>query len=153
MEDTPSKNSSKNELRRHRGDPHAGEEYHGDDQPKCSGKSCTAGVIADCVALCCCPCALVNLVTLAFVKVPYMIGRKCLSKRKKKKKNRKVKVLESQSSEDVEWVENSTGGNGNIINWSGRFEEEKIWFELYQIGHLGFGRLSFTDLQSLGKEN
>ncbi|KAK1404435.1 NADH-dependent glutamate synthase 1 [Heracleum sosnowskyi] len=135
MEENPSKNPSKNEPR----DPHAGE----DGQPKCSGKSCTAGVIADCVALCCCPCALVNLLTLAFVKVPYMIGKKCLIKRKKKKE-KKVNVLASQSSEEIEWAENER---------SGRIEEEKIWLELYQIGHLGFGRLSFTELQSLGKED
>lgn len=140
MEENPTKNPSKNEPRRRNRAPLAGE----DGQPKCSGKSCTAGVIADCVALCCCPCALVNLLILAFVKVPYMIGKKCLKKRKKKKK---VNVVESQSSEEVE---NESRSNNN---WSGRFEEEKIWLELYQIGHLGFGRLSFTDLQSLGKDN
>lgn len=144
MEEKPSKTPSKIEPRRPNRDPHAGE----DGQPKCSGKSCTAGVIADCVALCCCPCALVNLLTLAFVKVPYMIGKKCLIKRKKKKK-KKVNVMESQRSEEMEWVGNESSSN----NWSGRFEEEKIWLELYQIGHLGFGRLSFTELQSLGKES
>ena len=55
-------------------------------------------------------------------------------------------VLESQRSEEGEWVESC------MNNWSGRFEEEKIWLELYQIGHLGFGRLSCSELQSLGKE-
>ncbi|KAL8132449.1 uncharacterized protein LOC141710661 [Apium graveolens] len=145
MEENPSKNPWKNEARKPNGDPRAGEDCGGDGQPKCSGKSCTAGVIADCVALCCCPCALVNLLTLAFVKVPYMIGKKCLIKRKRKNK-KKVNGVESQRSEEVEWVKNES-------NWGGRLEEEKIWLELYQIGHLGFGRLSFTELQSLGKDN
>lgn len=30
---------------------------------------------------------------------------------------------------------------------SARFEAERVWLELYQIGHLGFGRLSFTGIQ------
>lgn len=35
------------------------------------------------------------------------------------------------------------------------FEAEKVWLELYQVGHLGFGRVSFTGsgIQSLGKGN
>ena len=26
-------------------------------------------------------------------------------------------------------------------------EAERVWLELYQIGHLGFGRVSFTGIQ------
>ncbi|KAL6141655.1 hypothetical protein ACLB2K_059943 [Fragaria x ananassa] len=51
------------------------------DRVECSDKycrSCSADMIGDCVALCCCPCALVNLLTLALVKVSWMVGRKCL---------------------------------------------------------------------------
>ncbi|XP_061993753.1 uncharacterized protein LOC133711666 [Rosa rugosa] len=59
------------------------------DRVECSGKyclSCSAGMIADCVVLCCCPCALVKVLTLAFVKVQWMVGRKCLGLGKNKKK-------------------------------------------------------------------
>lgn len=130
---------------------------------KCSGKSCrscTAGIIADCVAVCCCPCAVVNLLTLAFVKVPYMMGRKCLGKRKKKKK--REMVLERER-EGIFWREKEMGveiGIGEELglekeenNYSARFEAEKVWLELYQVGHLGFGRVSFTGIQSLDKAN
>jgi len=29
---------------------------------------------------------------------------------------------------------------------SARVEAERVWLELYQIGHLGFGRVSFTGI-------
>ncbi|KAL3526414.1 hypothetical protein ACH5RR_011070 [Cinchona calisaya] len=58
------------------------------DLIKCTGKSCkscTAGLIADCVAVCCCPCAVVNILVFAFLKVPWMVGRRILKLGKKKK--------------------------------------------------------------------
>ncbi|KAA8530231.1 hypothetical protein F0562_004940 [Nyssa sinensis] len=138
------------------------------DLIECSGKycrSCTAGLIADCVALCCCPCAVVNFLALAFVKAPWMMGRKCLGLGKKKgrglEKKRKCERIES------DWVEDSDGnsrrerveeGTLEIVtgfedaeekdNLSARFEAETVWLELYQLGHLGFGRVSFTGIQS-----
>lgn len=103
---------------------------------------------------------MVNLLTLAFVKVPYMMGRKCLGKRKKKKK--REMVLEREK-EGIFWRENEMGveiGIGEELgmekeenDYSARFEAEKVWLELYQVGHLGFGRVSFTGIQSLDKAN
>ncbi|KAF8047220.1 hypothetical protein N665_3142s0008 [Sinapis alba] len=166
------------------------------------GKRCrstwAAAAIADCVALCCCPCAIINFLTLTFVKVPWMIGRRCLgrsrNKNKKKKKKGKLKMRQGRGNingdhEDVDdhhegdhekcgGVVGCCGGGGNddhrfVVERDGsltkeeeeeekttssrgdhdesrisaRVEAERVWLELYQIGHLGFGRVSFTGIQ------
>ncbi|XP_061988296.1 uncharacterized protein LOC133706766 [Rosa rugosa] len=151
----------------------------GGDWVECSGKycrSCSAGMIADCVALCCCPCALVNLLTLAFVKVPWMVGRKCLGlgKNKKKKKenqsqgqNRKSKKKCRSKKKQVSSSHRHQrcaaeeelpaqiscyvyGVDDQEEEEEGEEEEdcvssaERVWLELYQVGHLGFGRVSFS---------
>lgn len=154
---------------------------------KCSRKRCrswAAAAIADCVALCCCPCAVVNLLTLAFVKVPWMIGRKCIgrggrSKKRRKKTNREERFHHHhrRSSETVKGVSGGCCGGGDeefdghrfVVERDGsltkeeeektasfkgddetrisaRVEAERVWLELYQIGHLGFGRVSFTGI-------
>ncbi|OMO59165.1 hypothetical protein CCACVL1_25035 [Corchorus capsularis] len=151
---------------------------------ECSGKycrSCTAGVIADCVALCCCPCALFNLLTLALVKVPWKMGRKCLGLGKKKRKKLEMKRKCKKNSESSVNGDHHQFGNLNLRervrleegmweistvfgddfgeeefeqeeldeemgNFSARFEAERVWLELYQVGHLGFGRVSFTGI-------
>ncbi|KAE8718218.1 Tudor/PWWP/MBT superfamily protein, putative isoform 1 [Hibiscus syriacus] len=131
-----------------------------EDLIECSGKycrSCTAGVIADCVALCCCPCALLNLLTLALVKVPWKIGRRCLgfgkkNKKKKKKRNRVEMERKCEKTREIPTVfgeaekfENDGEGKQEMGNFSARLvEAEKVWLELYEGGHLGFGRVSFT---------
>ncbi|KAL4581619.1 hypothetical protein LXL04_006142 [Taraxacum kok-saghyz] len=130
----------------------------GDPDVGCSGqscRSCTAGAIADCIAVCCCPCAVVNFFTLTFLKLPWMMGRKCLglskNKKKKKLKNdekekdrsgvlRKVEGLESKV-ESLRGFEDDDKDEHN----SGRFETE-VWLELYKVDHLGFGRVSFTGI-------
>jgi hypothetical protein len=157
------------------------------DPIKCTGKSCqscTAGLIADCVAICCCPCAVVNILAFAFLKVPWTIGKRVLKLRKNKaRKNlqRKGKCdrhLDFQvdcGSTDVDGT--TSRRNGRVAleqgtlefvfcdqledeelrnNFSARFheDEEELWFELYQVGHLGFGRVSFTGIpSSLSKGN
>ncbi|KAG2245313.1 hypothetical protein Bca4012_024195 [Brassica carinata] len=178
---------------------HYNHHTHG-DQVKCSGGSWAAAAIADCVALCCCPCAIINFLTLTFVKVPWMIGRRCLGgswKKKKKKKRRRLHmrqprgkiniedgfhhqnnqdrqfetaegddkcgsgsggyddddhryVVEKDGSltkeeEDEEKTTSNRGDEESRI--SARVEAERVWLELYQIGHLGFGRVSFTGIQ------
>ncbi|XP_009377227.2 uncharacterized protein LOC103965862 [Pyrus x bretschneideri] len=143
------------------------------DRIECTGsycKSCCGALIADCVALCCCPCAVVNFLTLAFVKVPWMVGRKCLGlgKRKgQKRENKRRKCKEGGSSKrGIEWVVERGEEEGKIPEVSrrggygeeetecggARLEAERVWLELYQIGHLGFGRVSFTGTQSLGNK-
>ncbi|KAF8103744.1 hypothetical protein N665_0185s0018 [Sinapis alba] len=147
---------------------------------KCSGERCrswAAAAIADCVALCCCPCAVVNLLTLALVKVPWMIGRKCigLSKKRRKKINRERDDQRFHHHRRSETVSGGCCGGGDrefddhrfVVERDGsltkeeeekpvslkgedearvsaRVEAERVWLELYQIGHLGFGRVSFT---------
>ncbi|XP_009125991.1 uncharacterized protein LOC103850942 isoform X1 [Brassica rapa] len=162
-------------------------------QVKCSGRSWAAAAIADCVALCCCPCAIINFLTLTFVKVPWMIGRRCLGGRRKKQNKRRLHKRQRRgkiNSEDgfhhynnrkfetaVE-DEKCGGGSGGdddddhrfVVERDGsltkdeeektasvsgseesrtsaRVEAERVWLELYQIGHLGFGRVSFTGIQ------
>lgn len=123
---------------------------NGDHQQgfKCSGKACRStagGVIADCVALCCCPCAVVNILTLAFVKVPYKVGRKCLRKmwRKRKlhveyKEGEREREVNLGCKKEIERLERRE-------SWEIEEEAERVWEELYkQLGHVGFGRVSFT---------
>ncbi|KAJ8775353.1 hypothetical protein K2173_020357 [Erythroxylum novogranatense] len=149
-----------------------------EDTIECSGKycqSCTAGLIADCIALCCCPCALVNLFTLAFVKVPWTIGRRCLGRVKKKTKNKNKKKPESDIKCKKNSSSSSEGDNTMVVErdeklrkrreeeeiweietvfsevedmarFSAKLEAERVWLELYQVGHLGFGRVSFTGI-------
>ncbi|XP_068638551.1 uncharacterized protein [Aristolochia californica] len=140
------------------------------DAVDCSGKSCrscSGNLLADCVAVCCCPCAVVNLLVFAFVKVPWAAGKRCIGvlKRKRRvegwKSKRKIRGIEREEStrsskkverkadlqfplgfskpetdmEDDEW---------QVENFSAGREAERVWMELYQIGHLGFGRVSFT---------
>ena len=144
----------------------------GDPPIECSGKfcrSCTAGLIADCVALCCCPCAVVHCFALAFVKAPWVVGRRCLGLGSKKKVKHKKKckrgsedfdgggvVLERNYREGNLMRVASSNNANNVVNVGGvgemesvtvnaGFEAEKVWLELYQIGHLDFGRVSFSD--------
>ncbi|KAI3970509.1 hypothetical protein MKX01_024156 [Papaver californicum] len=189
--------------------PHVNDDQHADgnvEVTECSNdhcSSCTANAVADCIAVCCCPCAIVNMFILAFVKVPWMMGRKCYRFVKKKRKmlgksdnngtsdeskvssnssstsggggsRREYKdvVIERERSntrrervmlvDDEKLVEFSSGlfvnGNGDDDgqqqNFCARFEAEKVWLELYQLGHLGFGRVSFTGISThQGKAN
>ncbi|WCJ20995.1 hypothetical protein M5689_003189 [Euphorbia peplus] len=145
----------------------------GGDLIECSGKycgSCAAGLIADCVAICCCPCGLINILAFAFVKVPWMVGRKCLGsvkKRRKRKKDKKMLKCQEEEEEEEEDDGDRDGnmrkrrveegiieivGSGLIIGEEmgmglGGFEAERVWLELYKDGHLGFGRVSFTGIQ------
>ncbi|XP_052188150.1 uncharacterized protein LOC127798660 [Diospyros lotus] len=132
---------------------------HGDENVgeivKCSGeycRSCAAAAVADCVAVCCCPCAVLSFFALAFFKAPWMVGRRCLGLGKKKAKKLEKKrqyETEMDGSSRKESVEVATS---EIV--SGGFQdEERVWLELYQLGHLGFGRVSFTGIQSQGKGN
>ncbi|XP_076943524.1 uncharacterized protein LOC143613791 [Bidens hawaiensis] len=134
-------------------------EATGDPEVGCSGKSCrscTAAVIADCVAVCCCPCAVVNIFTLTFFKLPRMIGRKCLSlgnkRRKKLKHSEKHKdpSVVSGKDEGLEMkIENVGGEEAKEEEECERVDAEKVWLELYKVDQLGFGRVSFTGIQSL----
>ncbi|KAK4757079.1 hypothetical protein SAY87_007206 [Trapa incisa] len=139
---------------------------------ECTGKncrSCTGAVIADCVALCCCPCAVVSLLTLAFIKVPWMVGRRCLRRLSNSRRSRKHRErLEVTGKCHCHGSFGSCGGDAlseGIIEFAVGFGlEERIrrksfgggswfeddkggWIELYPVGHLSFGRVSFSGVQ------
>ncbi|KAL6551485.1 hypothetical protein OROGR_007639 [Orobanche gracilis] len=138
------------------------------DPVACSGKSCrscTAEVIADCVAVCCCPCGVVNILALAFVKLPWAVARRCLVGVRKNKCRRRgmlegmrdmdgnseIGRLEDGTSENV--LSSSIGAGiveGGSI--SDDFGAEDVWLEL-ELGHLGFGRVSFTGVTIHDKGN
>ncbi|KAI3976260.1 hypothetical protein MKX01_021802 [Papaver californicum] len=193
---TKPRSTTSSKRRRH---PHVNDD-HADGNAEvneCSNdhcSSCTANAVADCIAVCCCPCAIVNMFVLAFLKVPWMMGRKCYIFVKKKGKmlgksdnngvsdESKVSSNSSSSSgfsrreymdvvierersntrrervmlvDDEKLVEfssglfvNGNGDDGQQRNFCARFEAEKAWLELYQLGHLGFGRVSFTGIST-----
>ncbi|KAK7365171.1 hypothetical protein VNO80_14022 [Phaseolus coccineus] len=135
------------------------EEEGGGETMKCSGKhcgSCCGGYIADCVAVCCCPCAVLHCCVLALVKGPFLVGRKCLRLGKKKNENQKKNKKkghhhEYDDDDEVEvGVERVKGGvcgsdvvgEEDSVTVNAGFDAEKVWRELYQIGHLDFGRVS-----------
>ncbi|XP_035841029.1 uncharacterized protein LOC118488058 [Helianthus annuus] len=113
--------------------------------------------IAECVSVSCCPCAVVNIFTLTFLKLPWMMGRKCLGNKNKKKKL--IKHEDKYGSSRREQGENGAIELGSCKvpanhtahpKYSARYEVERVWLELYKVGHLGFGRVSFSGIQSLG---
>nr|GMC93518.1 Transmembrane protein [Ipomoea batatas]GMC97325.1 Transmembrane protein [Ipomoea batatas] len=133
--DDESSNDAVSRKNHHRSGDVAGDEI------ACTGKACklcTAGMIADCVAVCCCPCAVVDILVLA----------------------RRSEGIPRMGS-----VEDETLGMGSSVsvfgireqggkdNFSARFDSEEVWFDLYQVGHLGFGRVSFTEIPPQCKGN
>ncbi|WVZ14698.1 hypothetical protein V8G54_012264, partial [Vigna mungo] len=116
--------------------------------------SCCGGYIADCVAVCCCPCAVLHCCVLALVKGPFLVGRKCLRLGKKKKKNKKKNKKkgyeydddheDDDDDDDEEKVKENVSGSDVVdsVTVNAGFDAEKVWRELYQIGHLDFGRVS-----------
>ncbi|XP_009598404.1 uncharacterized protein [Nicotiana tomentosiformis] len=175
IESTPSRNAITTNGKNHRHT--VVDEDDCGDPIECSGKSCkacTGGLIADCVAVCCCPCAVVNILALAFLKIPWMVGKKCLRMAKKKKLEKKRKDDKSccYSADRVMYadsVEREEGGGEvgtlGMVNsqfgeeelkdsFSARIDAEEVWLELYRVGHMGFGRVSFTGINSSqGKAN
>lgn len=139
----------------------------GADLIDCSGKhcrSCTAGLIADCVAVCCCPCSVVSFLALALVKLPWMVGRRTLQHARKKWKMKSLRRrgevdggpaantggTPANRDEKMPEISPAFGGEqADTGNLSARYEAERIWLQLYQVGQLGFGRVSFTGNSSL----
>nr|GLL26662.1 uncharacterized protein LOC109158090 [Ipomoea trifida] len=161
--DDESSNDAVSRKNRHRSGDVAGDEI------ACTGKACklcTAGMIADCVAVCCCPCAVVDILVLALFKVPWTLGRKWLRKRRNGGGGaRRICSRRSEGIPRMGSVEDETLGMGSSVsvfgireqggkdNFSARFDSEEVWFDLYQVGHLGFGRVSFTEIPPQCKGN
>ncbi|KAL6507314.1 hypothetical protein OROGR_023509 [Orobanche gracilis] len=143
-----------------------------DPSGTCTGRSCrsfTAGAIADCVAVCCCPCAVVNLLSLAFVKLPWAVARKFLGGRRKRNRRRRLeekrkcsegggggipgsgKAEEGTTSVSV-LTEDMTGGVLNDPFSAEIMGEGDFWMEV-GVGQLCFGRVSFSGIPFQEKGN
>ncbi|CAA0828521.1 Unknown protein [Striga hermonthica] len=139
----------------------AAEEYGRGDPASCTGRSCgscTAGVIADCVALCCCPCGVVSILALAFLKLPWAVARRCIAGRRGGSRRRRV--LEGNSGKAAaaaaanaasDIVAAAIGGGAMDGDFGAEIRAEDVWLELCEVGHLGFGRVSFTGVHEQGQ--
>ncbi|CAM0881816.1 unnamed protein product [Alopecurus aequalis] len=139
--------------------------------------TCGASAVANCVALCCCPCAVVSCFTLALVKAPYVAGRRWVRIAKMRRvkgvlrKTNRVRSLDDQldnveglSHDQCNGTERASKeywgelGRDAASGWWGSTNDaslagegrmrvsvtEKAWIEMYEVGHWGFGRLSFS---------
>ncbi|KAL5227517.1 hypothetical protein ABZP36_015782 [Zizania latifolia] len=110
------------------------------DQADCTAqscRSCVAVTLADCVALSCCPCAVVSLLGLAFVKVPFAVACRCV----RRLRRRQGRLRQKKRGEDADVVAAAAASLGHDVAAT---DVEKVWLELYQVGHWGFGRLSVS---------
>ncbi|KAG8077448.1 hypothetical protein GUJ93_ZPchr0007g4994 [Zizania palustris] len=132
--------------------------------------SCVAVTMADCIALGCCPCAVVSLLGLAFVKVPFAVARRCV-RRLRRRKGRLRQKKRVRDLDPAGAAKRATrGGHAEPLADAGAAtlkghdadvvaaalpgpvvassDVEKVWLELYQVGHWGFGRLSVSSYPS-----
>ncbi|XP_074591973.1 uncharacterized protein LOC141847753 [Curcuma longa] len=118
----------------------------GNDHVECPGescRSCTALAIGDCVALGCCPFAVVNVLALALVKAPWVASRRCLaSLRRRREKMREAVMVGEAGRSSGEWRQDEGGSPPGLME-----TEDGVWLELYQVGDWGFGRVSFSGIQ------
>ncbi|XP_051210249.1 uncharacterized protein [Lolium perenne] len=130
----------------------------------CRCRSCAAVAVADCVALGCCPCAVVGLLGLALVRAPLAVGRRLIRRRRRAllrgKRVRDVaaatvtgdcvraKGVEKEVPGVVGGVETltaTTGGDVVVAPGGDDHEAELAWLEeMYRTGRWGFGRVSFS---------
>ncbi|XP_010925695.1 uncharacterized protein [Elaeis guineensis] len=135
----------------------------GGDHIECSGRSCRsciAVLLADCIALGCCPCAVVSLLALALFKVPWVVGRRCLRSLKKRRGLMKKRVRDEGEGEhggemgrkriEMDIMGMGLGDDRNMGSSDFGFGDERVWEELYEVGHWGFGRVSFSGLPGEG---
>lgn len=55
-------------------------------------------------------------------------------------------VVERDGSLTMEEDKTTSVSGSEELRTSARDEAERVWLELYQIGHLGFGKVSFTGI-------
>ncbi|WOK91549.1 pentatricopeptide repeat-containing protein [Canna indica] len=144
------------------------------DHVSCSGescRSCTAVTIAGCIALSCCPCAVVSMLALTLVKLPWVVSRRCLMSLRRRGASLRRRVAhvgdadhkvrdmvvvgrEGRSSDMKRNKWNEQQRHGSLPS---RIEaDDRVWMELYHVGNWGFGRVSFSGIQRewrLGKSN
>ncbi|CAM0953736.1 unnamed protein product [Alopecurus aequalis] len=129
----------------------------------CRCRSCAAVAVADCVALGCCPCAVVGLLGLALVRVPLAVARRLLRRRRRAllrgKRVRDVAAAASASCDDdncekgaekeiahgVAAVDTTACGEVGAAAGVGddHDADQLAWLEeMYRAGRWGFGRVS-----------
>ncbi|XP_062185696.1 uncharacterized protein LOC133889219 [Phragmites australis] len=145
------------------------------DQADCTAqscRSCVAVTLADVIALGCCPCAVVSLLGLAFVKAPLAVARRCLRRLRRRQGDLRHKKR-VRDMDPAAKAKCRAGGRGHWVpeadadaalkgeevletdargaaarrassSSSGRLDAEKVWMEMYRVGHWGFGRLSIS---------
>ena len=127
-----------------------------------SCRSCVAVSLADCIALGCCPCAVVSLLGLALVKAPLAMGRRCVRRLLRRQGRLRQKKRVRDDDMDLAAAGARPGANSKCAAPGGgeaaskaedddvaaaaaaASEAERVWLEMYQVGHWGFGRLSFS---------
>ncbi|KAF5180428.1 hypothetical protein FRX31_029985 [Thalictrum thalictroides] len=60
------------------------------------------------------------------------------------RKERRVVMEEGNNNIFTANVDVDVDGDESSENFCASFEAERVWFEMYQLGHLGFGRVSFS---------
>lgn len=125
------------------------------------------GTTAECAAVVCCPCALVNLAFLAFVKLPAGLCKKawCKSKRKRNKNMKKKKNQGMGMESESELEENSAAcsqdelltprhsvvnanasANSLVMQQTTPVCTQKVWEEVVGKSYVGFWRnVSFRE--------
>lgn len=127
---------------------------HQKNNISCRGKvcSCVASFTADCAAICCCPCAILHLLVLAFVKVPSSFARKALCYARKKaalrSSNRKRPEDHKDDHDDEDhrgrysfspWSYTDSPATSDGSRAPPKLDTQNFWAELYEAGHMGFG--------------
>eukprot|EP01018_Ginkgo_biloba_P010698 Gb_40443 [translate_table: standard] len=115
------------------------------------------GTTAECAAVCCCPCALVNLLVLALVKLPAGLCKRAYKKnrRKRRKKNKgtlgngkegmqgngkdESELEEPSVSSSQEELLSSIPRNGSVIDEISVCTDE-FWEQFMGKDHVGFWR-------------
>uniref|UniRef100_A0A0D9WJW3 Uncharacterized protein n=1 Tax=Leersia perrieri TaxID=77586 RepID=A0A0D9WJW3_9ORYZ len=128
---------------------------------RCRCRSCAAVMVADCIAVGCCPCAVVSVLGLALVKAPLVVGRRCVGRLRTRGRallhNKRVRdvaananavetkaAIAKAEADDVAVVVDDDGeamGGGG----GGEVDDDMAWLEeMYRMGHWGFGRVSVS---------
>ncbi|GLJ16806.1 hypothetical protein SUGI_0289580 [Cryptomeria japonica] len=117
--------------------------------------NCAASFAADCAAICCCPCVLLNLVILAFVRIPCAFAARAVRYAKKKARINTNSNHKERDDDDGGGDEMREKRNYYTPPWScivspqtssplqrslsSKLDTDTPWAELYAAGHLGFG--------------
>ncbi|XP_057845136.2 uncharacterized protein LOC131054610 [Cryptomeria japonica] len=110
------------------------------------------GCAAECAAVVCCPCALLNLAALAFVKLPAGLCRKAWRKVKRKRRKKSKAVQGKDIADEDSDMQDSSGSSSQDELLTPRYSTnamvteqtcvstEKVWEEVVGKSYVGFWR-------------